>query len=609
MRVAIAQVNPTVGDLRGNRGLVEEAAARAAGGGADLVALPEMVLTGYPPMDLLEREGFVRDQLAELEALLPCSERIPIALGAVMPARETRPRRLLNAVVLLQGGAVSAVRPKSLLPTYDVFDEKRYFRGAERRETTRLADTTLGLTVCEDSWVEELGYTVDPVGELAAGGAELVLNLSASPWHVGKAALRRRMLSSLAIRHGVSIVFVNQVGGNDELVFDGASFATDSRGRILAQLPHFEPAFEVVDLEAAAGVAPEEVEDPDRTAQLEAGLVIGIRDYFRKQGLPPGAVVGLSGGIDSAVTAHLAVLALGADRVLGLAMPGPFSSEHSLEDAEALARRLGIELRVADIRPIYERYLETFRTLFGGRDDYGVAQQNVQSRIRGALLMAVSNAEGRLVLATGNKSELSVGYCTLYGDTVGGLAVLGDVYKHEVYALARRANRAGERIPAGTIDKPPSAELAPDQLDSDDLPPYEILDPILEQAIEGGLGASGIAAPPGATEKGWRASTATSTSVARDRWCYAPRPRPSARADACRSCIATRNAGTERGSASAAARAASPWRAEGGQRRLCRRGTREVYGASETVRTFSARAPRGPSCTTYSTTSPSERAS
>jgi NAD+ synthetase len=570
MRVAIAQVNPTVGDLRGNRGLVEEAAARAASGGADLVALPEMVLTGYPPMDLLEREGFVRDQLAELEALLPCSERIPIALGAVMPARETRPRRLLNAVVLLQGGAVSAVRPKSLLPTYDVFDEKRYFRGAERRETTRLDDNILGLTVCEDSWVEELGYTVDPVGELAAGGAELVLNLSASPWHVGKAALRRRMLSSLAIRHGVPIVFVNQIGGNDELVFDGASFVTDSRGRILAQLPHFEPAFEVLDLEVAAGVAPEDVEDPDSTAQLEAGLVVGIRDYFRKQGLPPGAVVGLSGGIDSAVTAHLAVLALGADRVLGLAMPGPFSSEHSLEDAETLARRLDIELRVADIRPIYERYLETFHTLFGGRHDYGVAQQNIQSRIRGALLMAVSNAEGRLVLATGNKSELSVGYCTLYGDTVGGLAVLGDVYKREVYALARLANHAGERIPAGTIDKPPSAELAPDQLDSDDLPPYEILDPAgahRPQRVQASPGTDGATH----LDQGLRLgpTPADRASLPRTGGLNPTRSRR------------LRRRGTRQ--ASAAARAVSRRRAKCGQRRLSRRGTRQASAAARAV--------------------------
>jgi NAD+ synthetase len=501
MRVAIAQVNPTVGDLRGNRGLVEQAAERAADAGAELVALPEMVLTGYPPLDLLEREGFVRDQLSELDALLPLSRRVPIALGVVLPAEERRPRRLLNAAVLLAEGVRVAQQPKSLLPTYDVFDEKRYFRSARTRAPASLGDTRIGLTVCEDTWVAEVGYEVDPVAELSAAGIDLVLNLSASPWHVGKAERRRRMISELAATHAVPVVFVNQFGGNDELIFDGASFVSDSRGRILAALPLFEPAFAVVDLAAGDGRRPDAVHDPDAVAQLEAGLVIGIRDYFRKQGLPPGAVIGLSGGVDSAVTAHLATLALGADRVLGVTMPGPFSSEHSLKDAEELGARLGIEVRRADITPIYASYLDSFRKLFGERDDYGVAQQNIQSRIRGAILMAISNAEGRLVLATGNKSELSVGYCTLYGDTVGGLAVLGDVYKRDVYALARRANTHGERIPHSTLEKPPSAELAPGQLDSDDLPPYDVLDAILEQAVEAGLGRSGIRPPPGASAR------------------------------------------------------------------------------------------------------------
>jgi NAD+ synthase (glutamine-hydrolysing) len=255
----------------------------------------------------------------------------------------------------------------------------------------------------------------------------------------------------------------------------------------------------VVELDALPGaLAADAIVEPKSVAQLEAGLVLGIRDYFRKQKLPPGAVVGLSGGVDSAVTAHLAALALGPERVLGVLMPGPFSSEHSVTDAQALCRNLGIESRTVDIRPIYERYLAVFEELFGKRDDYGVAQQNVQSRIRGAVLMAVANAESRLVLATGNKSELSIGYCTLYGDIVGGLAVLGDVYKRDVYALARYANRNGERIPLRSIDKPPSAELAPEQLDEDDLPPYPVLDAVLEQAIEGGLGADRIVPPPGA---------------------------------------------------------------------------------------------------------------
>ncbi|MBW2267195.1 MAG: NAD+ synthase [Deltaproteobacteria bacterium] len=500
MRVAIAQVNPTVGDLRGNRRLVEEAAAKAVEAGADMVALPELVLTGYPPMDLLERDGFVRDQLRELEALAAASRRVAIVLGAALPTEERRPRTLVNAAVLLAGGRQIAARAKSLLPSYDVFDEKRYFRRAERRELVSFGKTHLGLTVCEDGWVDELGYNIDPTGELAADGAELVFNLAASPWHVDKAPARRGMIAALAARHSVPLVFVNQVGGNDELVFDGASFACDAGGRILAHLPSFESGFAVVDLDGE-GQPPENIADPSHVAQLEAGLVLGIRDYFRKQGLPPGAVVGLSGGIDSAVTAHLAVRALGADRVLGVAMPGPYSSDHSIHDALEVGRLLGIEVREAPIDPVYEAYRELFASLFGERDNYGLAQQNIQARIRGALLMAVSNAEGRLVLATGNKSELSVGYCTLYGDMVGGLAVLGDVYKRDVYAIARFANAAEPRIPESSIDKPPSAELAPDQLDSDDLPPYDVLDAILEQAVEGGLTAASIRPPTGVSAK------------------------------------------------------------------------------------------------------------
>jgi len=504
MRLAIAQVNPTVGDLAGNRRLVEEAAAKAISERADLVVLPEMVLTGYPPMDLLERDGFVRDQLGELDALLPISRSIAIVLGAVVPHAESGRARLQNAAVLLAEGERRAIRAKSLLPTYDVFDERRHFAPATRREPVTLKDggPLLGLTVCEDAWVERMGYRTNPVAELVGAGCSAILNLSASPWQVSKPAERRQLIGELARNNGVPICFVNQVGGNDELIFDGGSFTVDALGRIQKKLPLFESAFEVVDLpDGAAPSGGAIIDDPTAIAQLESGLILGIRDYFRKQGIPPGAVIGVSGGVDSAVTAHLAVEALGPDHVLGIAMPGPFSSDHSLEDAEALRRSLGIEVRRVDVTPIYDAYMNSFRSLIGERDSYGVAGQNIQSRIRGALLMAISNAEGRLVLATGNKSELSIGYCTLYGDTVGGLAVLGDVYKRDVYALARHANEMGERIPIRTIEKPPSAELAPDQLDSDDIPSYDVLDAILECAIEGGLNAESITPPAGATSQ------------------------------------------------------------------------------------------------------------
>jgi len=504
MRVAIGQVNQTVGDHPANLQRLVALAARARGAGADLLVVPELAVCGYPPMDLLERHSFLRDQQRTLESLAQhAHDHLAILVGAVTEAPWGRRRRIANSAVALVDGRIGFTQAKTLLPTYDVFDEQRYFEPAQSRCVWLHGGQRIGVAICEDIWSgafwgDQRPYAIDPVEELVAQGAELIVTISASPWQQGRVEFREEMIADAARRHGVPFIFCNLVGGNDELIFDGSSSLIDAQGRVVRRLESFAEDFALVEpFEAAEQTA---LAPPGASEMLERALVLGVRDYLHKLGLAR-AVIGLSGGIDSAVTAHLAERALGAQNVLGVLMPGPFSSEHSLTDAQRLAQNLGIEARVAPIESIYKSYIEQFARLFGPRESFGVTQENVQARIRGALLMATSNLEGRIVLATGNKSELSVGYTTLYGDLVGGLAVIGDVLKGDVYGLARHANRDGERIPPGTIEKPPSAELAPDQVDSDSLPPYPVLDAILRQAIEEGRAADAIEPPPGASSE------------------------------------------------------------------------------------------------------------
>ncbi len=501
MRLAIGQINTTLGDFERNLGRICAGVERARDAGADLIVFPELATCGYPPMDLLERPSFLRQQERSLDAVRELAQGIAIVIGAVVPAPEAeRIRPLANAAVALVDGRVAHVQTKTLLPTYDVFDEARYFQPAAERRIWEFAGHRIGLAICEDVWSgiywgQDRRYPIDPVAELIGAGAELILTVSASPWQQRKIELRDAFLTDAARRHGVPFVFCNLVGGNDELIFDGSSLVADRDGRVVHRLASFEEDFGVVDPFESGRPEVPELEAAD--ALLERALTLGVRDYLHKLELQT-AVIGLSGGIDSAVTAHLAARALGPGNVAGILMPGPFSSDHSLSDAHALAASLGIETHTVRIDTIYKDFLSEFAGLFGPEKNYGLTQENVQARIRGTLLMAVSNREGRIVLATGNKSELSMGYTTLYGDLVGGLAVLGDVLKRDVYRLARCANANGERIPESSIHKPPSAELAPDQKDSDSLPSYDVLDAILEQAVEQGRSASEIEAPPGA---------------------------------------------------------------------------------------------------------------
>ncbi|HVZ87989.1 MAG TPA: NAD+ synthase [Polyangia bacterium] len=508
MRIALAQINPTVADFESNRRLIADAVAAAEARGADLALLPELALSGYPPKDLLERPAFIEAARTALDGLAGelAGARTAALVGFPERAAPGAGRGLYNSAALIEGGRVTHIVRKSLLPTYDVFDERRYFEPAPEVAPVPFRGRLLGVSICEDIWNDAdfwpaRLYRADPIESLVQAGAEIILNLSASPYTIEKRHLRPRMLSATARRWRRPLLFVNQVGGQDDLVFDGASLALDAEGAVFARGAEHETDLVVVDVEARAGdVRP--VEPSDERSALGA-LVLGTRDYAHRCGFTR-ALLGLSGGIDSALVAAIAARALGPRNVLGVAMPSRYSSPGSRLDAEALARNLGIDFTVIPIEPMFGAYLETLAPALDRFGPAGSAEaaaaaadltgQNLQARIRGAILMALSNRQDRLLLSTGNKSEIATGYCTLYGDMAGGLAVISDVPKTLVYRLSRAVNAEAELIPASTLTKPPSAELRPDQTDQDTLPPYDVLDAILDAHLVRGLDGPALVA-------------------------------------------------------------------------------------------------------------------
>jgi NAD+ synthase (glutamine-hydrolysing) len=488
MKIALLQVNPIVGDIAGNASRILDALKEAAASGATLAATPELALVGYLPRDLLLNAGFVRRSWQQLEALArEAADLPPVLVGLPEPNSSDEGRPLFNSAALLRGGRVEQRFRKSLLPTYDVFDEDRYFEPYHGAQVLDIGGRRVGISICEDIWNDRdfwkrRRYHHDPIEELIAAGAELVLNLSASPFTAGKHRRREEMLSSMAHRHHIPIAYVNQFGGNDDLIFDGRSCMFNADGAVFARGRAFDADVVVCDVTAPHPIAP--ASDLGIEEEIWRALVLGTRDYVRKCGFSA-VVLGLSGGIDSALTAAIAAEALGADKVLGVLMPSPYSSQGSLDDARELAANLGIETTTLPIASLMQTFDGTLRSAFDGGAP-GIVQENIQARIRGNLLMALSNARGSLLLTTGNKSELSVGYCTLYGDMSGGLAVIADVPKTMVYRVSRWRNVSAGRpiIPDSSLTKAPSAELRPDQTDQDSLPPYEVLDDILQRHVE-----------------------------------------------------------------------------------------------------------------------------
>jgi len=484
MKIALAQFNPTIGDFEGNSARILEMASEAKSRGAELAVFSELCLCGYPPQDLIERPTFARRNQESLVALAKAIA-LPSIVGFVGRAQDDTGKPVANSAALIASGKILFEQRKMLLPTYDVFDETRYFQPAHTQHVFSLSPETLGITICEDCWNDknfwaQRLYQRDPVAEIVAKGSTLLLNLSSSPYTIDKRALRDDMLRTIAFEHHVPVVYVNQVGGNDSLIFDGSSVAFMPDGRMGALCKSFEEDLALFDTVTGEGdIRPQ---PNDELGAAYQALVIGARDYVRKCGFRK-VVIGLSGGVDSALVATIAADAVGPENVLGVGMPSPYSSEGSLRDARCLAKNLGIQFLVIPITETFGSYRKALAPTFAGLAE-DVTEENIQARIRGNLLMALSNKFGSLVLSTGNKSEMAVGYCTLYGDMAGGLAVISDVPKSMVYELSKYANRERERIPLATLTKPPSAELRPNQLDSDSLPPYDVLDRILKAYVE-----------------------------------------------------------------------------------------------------------------------------
>jgi len=494
MKIRLAQLNPTIGDIAGNVSLIKDSMDKANADGIDLLVLPELVVCGYPPMDLIERPAF-RDAIYDANSEITASTKDTAVLFGTATVNNDSGRKCFNSALLVQQGKILAEVHKTLLPTYDVYDELRYFEPNHKGfACVEFQGRKLGITVCEDIWhnfeLPYLTYEVNPVQELVTEGAEAIFNVSASPFSQGKPNGRKRMLQQHAEKRNVPVFYANQVGGNTELVSDGDSMALNSDGKVVGRAPLFEASH--IDLDwhdddtQVANIGAPPVEVPEKIEQMFHALVLGLQDYLRKTGVADKVVLGLSGGIDSALVATIATEALGAENVIGITMPSEFSSEGSITDSQKLADNLGIELHELAIKDIYDQFNKTLKPLFEGTS-FGVAEENIQPRIRGTLLMAWSNKFDHMLLNTGNKSELATGYCTLYGDMAGGLGIISDLYKTEVYEMAHWLNNDyfnREIIPADILSKPPSAELRPDQKDADSLPDYEVLDPILKAYIE-----------------------------------------------------------------------------------------------------------------------------